>query len=86
MRISVVKGDDGYLAGWLGSRVDVTLDGKQVTHVLMADEERGELVRFVTPFRIVGGSPLKERLCGAVRIHFVDREGALAVMGKQLDS
>lgn len=45
MRVSIVKADPGYR--WNASSYHVKLDGEEVTHVLTADEEKGQVVRYV---------------------------------------
>lgn len=61
MRISVVKGDPGYLPSWAErSSVRVYLDGKEVRRVITADEELGFVLRHADD---VGDKPIDADLC-----------------------
>lgn len=70
MRLSVDSDDPGYQPWAVGCKCRVLLDGIERSHVITADEERGMLVRFVTPLRVApdGKSVERETLHGIVAI------------------
>ncbi len=77
MRVSVDSNDPGY-ANYRGGGYRVTLDGKEISHVVTADEEAGEVIRCCTDdsgnlLPPLGDALQREKLRGVVVISKAQR-------------